>query len=230
MESLFCSEVRATLLPLADPARALAMQAYMRNRFVFFGIQTPARRQALAPLLRVPQSAGELLATASELWDHAERECQYTAVDLLARQQAQLGLAEVEALLALVQRKSWWDSVDGLAGIVGKIVRRERRDGPAAQAAMDAALGHENLWVRRVALLHQLGWRDETDRQRLFAYALAQAGEADFFIRKAIGWALRDFARHDPAAVADFLAGAGSVLSPLSRREAAKHLAKPLAT
>lgn len=228
MESLFCREVRAILLPLADPARAQAMQAYMRNRFVFFGIQTPARRQALAPLLRVPKSAGELLAAANELWQCAERECQYAAIDLLARQQAQLGLGDVDALLALAQQKSWWDSVDGLAAIVGRIVRRARRDElttQAAQAAMDRALRHENLWVRRVALLHQLGWRDETDRERLFAYALAQAGEPDFFIRKAIGWALRDFARHDPAAVGDFLAGAGSVLSPLSRREAAKHLA-----
>jgi 3-methyladenine DNA glycosylase AlkD len=217
--------VRQTLLPLADPERASGMQAYMRSQFSFFGIQTPARRKAVTPLLRPRQNAAELLANATALWAMPERECQYVAVDLLARQVARLGMGELEALLALVQQKSWWDSVDGLAGIVGDIVRAASRSDPDAQQVMDAALRHPNLWVRRVAMLHQLGWRNETDRQRLFAYALRLANEPDFFIRKAIGWALRDFARHDPPAVGDFLNGPGKVLSPLSRREAAKHLA-----
>ena len=82
----------------------------------------------------------------------------------------------------------------------------------------------EDFWLRRIALLHQLGWGEATDQKRLFRYCLQQAGEQEFFIRKAIGWALRDYARHAPQAVADFLTHNGAVLSPLSRREAAKHL------
>lgn len=217
--------VRQTLLALADPERAVGMQAYMRGQFSFFGIPTPARRKAVTPLLRPSQSAGELLANADALWAMPERECQYVAVDLLARQVDRLGMGELKALLALAQQKSWWDSVDGLAGVVGDIVRVASRSDPAAQQVMDAALRHPNLWVRRVAMLHQLGWRNETDRERLYAYALRLADEPDFFIRKAIGWALRDFARHDPLNVSDYLNGPGKVLSPLSRREAAKHLA-----
>ncbi|MBS1144414.1 MAG: alkylation repair protein [Proteobacteria bacterium] len=216
--------VQQTLLPLADPARALAMRAYMRGQFDFLGIPTPLRRQAVAGLLRPAQSAAELLDHAAALWAMPAREYQYVAVDLLARQVRRLGMGEVAALLGLVQQKSWWDTVDGLAGVVGDVVRAASRVDPSAQQAMDAALGHADLWVRRVAMIHQLGWREATDRRRLFDYALRLADEPDFFIRKAIGWALRDFARHDPQAVGEFLNGAGTVLSPLSRREAAKHL------
>ena len=221
-------QVRRALQALADPQRAPAMQAYMRGQFAFFGIPTPARRQAVAALVRLPQPAGELLANARALWAMPERECQYVAVDLLARQHRALGMGDLDAILGLVCDKSWWDSVDGLAGVVGDIVRAACVADPSAQQVMDAALRHGNLWVRHIAMLHQLGWRRDTDRERLFGYALALAGEPDFFIRKAIGWALRDFARTEPQAVADFLNGAGRGLSALSRREAGKHLSAVL--
>ncbi len=217
-------QVRQALLAVADAQRAPAMQAYLRGQFPFFGIPTPLRRQAVSSLIKPRQTAAELLANARALWAMPERECQYVAVDLLARQVRQLGEGELPELLELVRRRSWWDSVDGLAGVVGDVVRAARRTNPDAQGTMDSALGDGCLWVRRVAMLHQLGWRGETDRRRLFAYAEALAGEEDFFIRKAIGWALRDFARSEPQAVLDFLNGPGRVLSSLSRREAAKHL------
>lgn len=89
---------------------------------------------------------------------------------------------------------------------------------------MDAALEHEFLWVRRIAMLHQLGWREHTDEARLFGYARSLASESDFFIRKAIGWALRDYARHAPEAVSGFLSASRDLISPLTVREASKHL------
>lgn len=221
-----CAQVLALLQPLADGQRAEGMQAYMRGRFTFFGIQTPARRAATLPWLRACKGmpADQLLAIAGLLWAQPQRECHYVAADLLARHQAALGMGELQALLDLVQRQSWWDTVDTLAGVVGDVLRRERKRRPEAQGAMDDALRHVDLWVRRVAMLHQLGWRSDTDRARLFAYAEALAPETEFFIRKAIGWALRDFARHDPVAVAAFLQRMGDRLSGLSRREAGKHI------
>jgi 3-methyladenine DNA glycosylase AlkD len=90
---------------------------------------------------------------------------------------------------------------------------------------MDAALRHESLWVRRIAMIHQLGWRLETDSVRLFGYAEMLAPEGDFFIRKAIGWALRDYARWHPHAVRDFVAAMGERLAPLSTREATRRIA-----
>lgn len=225
-QTAWSAQVVASLQPLADPARSAGMHAYMRQRFAFFGIATPQRRHAVSALLRAAQPAGELLANAAALWQRPERECQYVAVDLLARQVARLGLADLPALFALVRARSWWDSVDGLAGVIGDIVRVARRADPQAVRTMDAALADDDFWVRHVALLHQLGWRGETDTGRLFGYALEQAGDGEFFIRKAIGWALRDYAWHDPAAVAAFLAGPGRQLAALSRREAGKHLAR----
>lgn len=220
----FPDAIAAALLPLADASRAAAMQAYMRGQFEFIGIPTPRRRAATAALIRPPQASAVLLESAAALWAMAPREFQYVAVDLLARHWRALGLAQVDALLALAQRRAWWDTVDALAGIVGDIVRTAGKAGQAAQPMMDTALRHDNLWVRRIAMLHQLGWRADTDVDRLFAYARQLASEEDFFIRKAIGWALRDYARHDPAAVREFLRNSGRQLSALSVREAAKHL------
>ena len=218
-------QIRDALVVLAEPARAVPMRAYMRDRFPFLGIQTPVRRAALRPLFKVNFDQKLLLTAAGLLYELPEREYRYAASDLLARHVGRLDLSAVAPLLALAQRDSWWDSVDGLAGIVGDVVRAARRNDPDAQTTMDAALRHDCLWVRRIAMIHQLGWRLETDTTRLFGYAETLAPERDFFIRKAIGWALRDYARWNPQAVRDFVAAMGTRLSPLSAREATRRIA-----
>jgi len=164
------------------------------------------------------------LTAADQLWRLPEREYRYAAIDLLARHVGRLDLSAVAPLLALAQREPWWETVDGLAGIVGDVVRAGRRSDPDAQVTMDAALLHDCLWVRRIAMIHQLGWRLETDTIRLFGYAETLAPEGDFFIRKAIGWALRDYARWQPQAVRNFVAALGGRLSPLSAREATRRI------
>lgn len=220
----FVNLIRDALAPLADAQRAAAMQAYMRGQFEFLGVAMPQRRSVTMPLLRLRCGADELVELARTLWVLPQREYQYVAIDMLARNWKALALRHVDDLLALTQQGSWWDSVDGLAGIVGDLTRMAREGDRDAQRTMDAALRHSNMWVRRVAMLHQLGWRAETDASRLFSYASELAAEPDFFIRKAIGWALRDYARHDPQVVRSFLQDMRNRLSPLSMREAAKHL------
>jgi 3-methyladenine DNA glycosylase AlkD len=200
------------------------MRAYMRDRFPFLGIQTPIRRATLRPLLKVNFDQKRLLTAAGLLYDLPEREYRYAAIDLLVRHVGRLDMSAVAPLLALAQRDSWWDTVDGLAGIVGDVLRAARRNDPGAQGAMDAALRHDCLWVRRIAMIHQLGWRLETDTSRLFGYAETLAPESDFFIRKAIGWALRDYVRWNPQAVRNFVAAMGGRLSPLSAREATRRI------
>lgn len=214
----FADRIQDALRPLADADRARAMAAYMKGKFAFLGIQTPARRQASVPLMRA--FTGDPLGAARELWALPEREYQYVAVDLLRRHAQRLSGADLPALESLVQAKSWWDSVDGLAPTIGAIVARQ----PQQVARMDALLGAPDFWLRRVALLHQLDWKENTDAARLFAYCLHCAGEKEFFIRKAIGWALRQYARTDPAAVRRFLDENREKLSGLSYREASKHL------
>lgn len=218
-------QIEAALRPLADAEQAVPMRAYMLNQFVFFGIRATARRNALRDLPRQKTwTAPDLLALAEALWDLPEREFQYVAVDLLKKHYRQLDLDSLPRLLQLVQRQSWWDTVDGLAGVVGDILLLAHTCQCDVQRHMDTCLCHSNLWVRRVAMLHQLGWKAQTDEARLLRYALALAPETDFFIRKAIGWALRDYARIRPESVRDFLAQHAQRLSGLTRREAGKHL------
>ncbi len=219
------SQIQAALCPLADAAQAVPMRAYMLDQFAFLGIRATPRRQALRGLPRLTRwTAPELLALAEALWDLPEREFQYVAVDLLGKHHGQLDLDSLPRLLQLVQRKAWWDTVDGLAGVVGDLVLQARGGKLDGQRLMDACLSHSNLWVRRVAMLHQLGWKAQTDEARLLRYALALAPETDFFIRKAIGWALRDYARTRPETVRAFLSEHVQRLSGLTRREAGKHL------
>jgi 3-methyladenine DNA glycosylase AlkD len=222
----FTQQIVATLAPLAQAERALEMRRYMREKFDFLGIPMPERRRATNPLVRSFPAAdsADILSSARRLWLLPQREYQYVAVDLLARHWKCLGPQDLPDLLQLAQRKSWWDSVDGLAGVVGDLVRRERVVEPKYHQEMDRAIRADNLWVRRIAMLHQLGWRGETDTARLFSYATRLAPEGDFFIQKAIGWALRDYAKHDGRAVQSFLEKMRGRLSTLSHREAARHL------
>lgn len=219
MKPGFLTAVGAALAAGADSKRAPAMRAYMRDQFNFIGIATPERRAAGKALLRELKGIGPeaLLAHAGALWRLPEREFQYVALDMLSMHWKELNSAHIPALLELAQDKSWWDTVDGLADIVGDVLLY-RHD------YMDNALRDNNMWVRRIALLHQLGWRDKTDERRLFDYCLTLAHEKEFFIQKAIGWALRDYARHAPENVRIFIYKEKERLAPLSFREAHKHL------
>lgn len=207
------------LRPLADPARAAPMRAYMKDQFAFLGVPSPVRRAAVKDLVaQHPREPEALLATAEALWRQPERELRYTAIDLLRHHHKRLAPAHLPSLQGWLLRDSWWDTVDGLSAVIGRVVLAAR----AAQEEMDAWVAHPDFWVRRAAMLHQLGWRRQTDAERLGRYALLLAPEREFFIRKAIGWALRDYARWDREFVAGFLAEHRDRLSPLSWREASK--------
>ena len=220
----FHRDVRAALRPLKDAERAAGAKAYMRGRFEYIGISTPERRAAVAGLLRgfKPATAEELREAAAGLWAMREREYQYVAADLLMRCQDALSFDDLGWLLDLAQKKPWWDTVDCIVKVVGRIVRRS---GAKGVGAMERAARHKDFWVRRIAMLHQLGWRGDTDAERLFRFAELLAAEKEFFIRKAIGWALRDYAWHDWRAVENFLNSTTVRLSGLTVREASKNFA-----
>ncbi|MGX9713140.1 DNA alkylation repair protein [Janthinobacterium lividum] len=219
------AELKVALEAAAEPGRATPMQAYMREQFIFLGVAAPQRRMAAKGLLAGLNGIdpATLLDHAQRLWQQPEREYQHVALDMLALHWRQLGIEHLPALLGLARQRAWWDSVDGMAGIVGDVLQAEHLRGGDGHAHMDAALRHDDFWLRRIAMLHQLGWRADTDAAWLFGAALALAHENEFFIRKAIGWALRDYARHAPEAVTAFANAHRQLLSPLSRREALKH-------
>jgi 3-methyladenine DNA glycosylase AlkD len=207
----------------ADPVRAAGAGAYMRHQFPFLGItspqQTQLNRTILAGLAR-PDEA-DLVAVAEGCWALDEREFQYFACAYL-RRHVKVGTPRlVPVVRSLIVTKSWWDTVDTLAAhTIGPLVAAH----PSLVSTMDEWIEDENMWLVRTAILHQLQYKDRTDAQRLFRYCSTRAGHPDFFIRKAIGWALRQYAHTDSDAVRGYLDRAAAILSPLSVREASKHL------
>lgn len=203
------ARLRAAFEPNADAVRAEGMAAYMRGQFAFFGIPTPLRR-------RLTKEA--LAGIAVALWDEPERELQYAGCDLLRRHVGVAGPGFVAVAATLLRTKAWWDTVDDLAAHpVGTLVRRH----PELVAVMDDWIESDHLWTARTAILHQLSYGADADAERLFRYCRRRASDSDFFLRKAIGWALRQHAKVEPAAVDRFV-DATPELSPLSVRESRK--------
>lgn len=216
---------RMTLLypKAADPVRARSAAAYMKDVAPFLGIATPQRRALSRTVLAGtahPQEA-DCAAIALRCWALPEREYRYFAADYLRRHVARCSSGFVPVLRHLVTTEPWWDTVDILAvHVAGPLVAAD----PELRRTMDEWIGDDDLWVVRTALLHQLRFKEATDTQRLFGYCLRRADHPDFFIRKAIGWCLREYAKTDPRAVRDFVDDARGRLAPLSVREATKHL------
>jgi 3-methyladenine DNA glycosylase AlkD len=213
--------LRRDLEAVADPTSAPAMAAYMKHRFEFMGVKTAPRRSAAkATMARARRASGdELVAFARDCWDEPEREFQYVGADALNANVARLESRHLDDLEKLITARSWWDTVDGLAAwCVGGLVRTDR----TLAAGMDRWIDADDIWLVRSAILHQLRWGADTDADRLFEYSLRRAGDTEFFIRKAIGWALRQYARTDPDAVRAFVEH--HEFSGLTRREALKHL------
>ncbi|MCF3130251.1 DNA alkylation repair protein [Streptomyces olivochromogenes] len=207
----------------ADPERAAAMRAYMKDVAPFLGIPTPDRRAlSRAVLAGTPRpDESDCTALALRCWELPEREYHYFAVDYLRRHAARCSSGFLPVARHLVTTVPWWDTVDLLAAhLVGALVAAD----PELVADMDRWIADDDLWVARTALLHQLRHKERTDADRLFAYCLLQSGHPDFFIRKAIGWCLREYAKTDPEAVRDFLARERGRFAPLTVREALKNI------
>ncbi|WP_405578923.1 DNA alkylation repair protein [Streptomyces sp. NBC_01092] len=213
----------ATYGAAADPERAVSMRAYMKDVAPFLGLTTPVRRALTRTVVQGTPRPDEADCTAIALrcWQLPEREYHYFAVDHLRRHVGRCSSGFLPVARHLAATVSWWDTVDALAAhVVGGLVAAD----PELKADMDAWIADDDLWVARTALLHQLRYKERTDTERLFAYCLRQSGHTDFFIRKAIGWCLREYAKTDPEAVRDFLAREQGRFAPLSVREALKNI------
>lgn len=230
--------VVAALKEHADAEQAVAMSAYMRERFEFFGISAAPRRAAVKHILSGMHLNWDFVHA---LWAYPQRECHYVAVDHLRRQK--LTIADLEDLQQLVESHSWWDTVDHLAKCAGTaLIPGSRGRGAEPNSLADAAAARalmlewavsENMWTRRTAILCQLSFGEKTDTELLREVLESNLGaearfSSEFFITKAIGWALRDYSRDNPQWVHDFVNAhapeSDLALAKLSRKEALKHL------
>ena len=214
------ARVRAELRAAADPARAPGQQAYMKSTMPFLGVTVPeVRRIARAAARELPDAAG-IHDVAAELWDAAAyREERYAAMHLLASRATRGDLATVPLIDHMVRTGAWWDITDELAGRVREL--HDRHPDAAADLVRQWRVD-EDFWMRRLGIISQLGRRERIDLDLLAEAIAPSIDDREFFLRKAIGWALRDAARTHPDWVRAFVDGHD--LSPLSRREALKHL------
>ena len=215
----------AALTPLAGTADAKGMQAYMKGVAPFLGVTTPDRRRALrsawTPLN--PLDPDGVTAAVRALWALPEREYQYAACDLIGRHVRGLpGVFVADPVQDLLTTRPWWDTVDSLGSVaITPLVARH----PENVELMWSWLDSGDRWLIRAALQHQRGLRDRTDLDRLFTMCERFAADREFFIAKAIGWALRDATRWDAPAVQMFV-DQHPGLTPVARREATKGLSR----
>ena len=200
---------------------AVSMERYMQDKFSFLGVRGATRTEIYKkhfPEARKSKVIDwEFIETC---WNKEEREFQYAVVYYLKTMQKFLKREDISRLKYLIVTKSWWDTVDLLAKVVGSLVIRiEGYDQIMLEWSKDS-----NIWLKRVAMLHQLSFKEKVDEGLLEKILLANLGDNEFFINKAVGWALRDYSKFNPEWVTKFIEKNRENMANLSLREASKYL------
>jgi len=227
MSQALLLQLRSELTKAAIPAKAPEMQRYMKSAMPYHGVPAPAARQIFRKVFASMEfkSAADWRGLVRQLWRHAKfREEWYGAVELCGHRAADAYQTPdaLELYEEMIVGGAWWDIVDTLASHrVGLLLRRHPK--PIARA-MRTWSRSDNIWKRRTSILCQLGFKKDTDLKLLYACIEPSLGSKEFFLRKAIGWALRQYAWTDPAEVRRYVRSNSAKLSPLSQREALKNI------
>jgi 3-methyladenine DNA glycosylase AlkD len=217
----YVASLKSLLEQNRNPTIAAPMKKYMRDQFEYLGIKSPQlktlfretiQEQGLPPLQEVD-------GIVHELWALPQREYQYLAISLLERLEKKLLPRSIRTLEYAITHKSWWDTVDNISHVVGVHFKRHPE---IREKYLEKWRQSNNLWLRRTTILFQLDYKEETDFTLLSEIIHENLESNEFFINKAIGWSLRQYARVDADAVKKFVKS--TPLHPLSRREAMKHL------
>lgn len=213
-------ELVKELKAVANPDNAVAMKAYMKNKFEFLGVKTPARRKLTKAFFKQQTDSVIDWNFINEAWKNPYRELQYTALDYLEIRKKLLTPSDLPRLKKQAQTKSWWDTIDFLDRLVGSIIARF----PETKEIIVAWSCDEDIWLRRLAIDHQLLRKEKTDTKLLEKILVNNLGRTEFFINKAIGWALRDYSKTNPDWVKDFIERYRVEMAALSIREGSKYL------
>ena len=219
------STIRSRLQAAADPVRAAGAQAYMKSEMPSLGVRVPEVRRIVKAAAKElpPGSLAELQSAVLELWRGAQwREERYAAIDLTGLRLAAGELDMLPLYEEIIRGGAWWDLVDGVSHRLCELLRTHREDMSPVLLRWST---DPDFWIRRASITAQLGAGSATDRALLAGVIEANLADSEFFIRKAIGWALRDFSATDPEWVRAFVRQHWKQLSPLSRREALRKLA-----
>lgn len=210
----------------SNSENAFAMAKYMKNNFPFFGIKTEKRRSLFKEIWK--ENKQEVVANAREialeLYSKQEREFHYCAIEILIKGlKGNYKKEDIQLIENLIINNSWWDSVDSIAKyILGEYLLEFPLE---TKNVIERFSKSEHMWLNRSAILFQLNYKQKTNADFLFSECLKQAHSKEFFIQKAIGWSLREYAKTSPEAVKQFVLK--NNLKPLSTKEALKNICCP---
>ncbi len=219
---MLVQEIIKTFTAHQNTENAVKMSQYMKNLFPFLGLKSPERRELQNYVLKqYPiKKIEDLEKIVVQLFDLEEREYQYSAIDILIKYKKLWTLETLNLMETLVVTKSWWDTVDIISSnCIGKLLAKNEkiREQKVIQWATSP-----NMWLNRAAIIHQLTYKQKTDAELLKFCILEHINSKEFFHQKAIGWALRQYAKYNQVWVKNFVNT--FPLKPLSKREALKHL------
>lgn len=207
----------------ADPLKAKKMAAYMKNQFLFYGIPSPKRKALYKDFLKEEKTKKIVdWALLDQCFEDEHREFQYFACDYLVALAFYIPFEELDRIKAYIQKGNWWDTTDASDQVIGKIGLRDTR----IKQAMILWSRSDELWIKRAAIDHQLLYKEKTDTQLLETILLNGLGSNEFFINKAIGWALRQYSKTNPRWVESFIKQHHVALSSLTIKEASRYLTK----
>lgn len=219
----FIPSLKTSFKENSQPENALAMAKYMRNHFPFFGIKTENRRSILKTIWKENQQevAENPREIAWELFTKKERELHYCAIEILMKElKNKYRKEDIQLIEKLIVTNSWWDSVDTIAKyILGQYLIEHPSE---IEKTIELFSNSENIWLNRSTILFQLGYKQKTNFDLLKSECEKHKNSNEFFIQKAIGWALREYGKTNPEAVKNFVVN--NNLKPLSKKEALKNL------
>lgn len=201
--------------------QAQKMSKYMLNKFEYIGIKTPERRKIFKNFFKEYKNEEKIdWEFVNKCWENKYREFQYIAADYLKNMKDELTIDDIPKFKQLILKKSWWDTIDNLDMTIGALALK---DSNVNKILLEWSID-ENIWLRRIAIDHQLLRKEKTNTELLEKILKNNLGQAEFFINKSIGWALRDYSKTNPEWVKNFIEKNKEKMAKLSIREASKYL------
>ena len=215
------SKLYEEMIQHKNEEQAQKMSKYMLNKFEYIGIKTPERREIFKNFFKEYKNEEKIdWEFVNKCWKNKHREFQYVAADYLKNMKDKLTIDDIPKLKQLILKKSWWDTIDNLDMTIGALALK---DSNMNKILLEWSLD-ENIWLRRIAIDHQLLRKEKTDIELLEKILKNNLGQTEFFINKAIGWVLRDYSKTNPEWVKNFIEENKEKMAKLSIKEASKYL------
>ena len=215
------SEIKKIFESREDKENAVAMSKYMRNMFDFYGLPTPKRKEVYNYFIKAEKKIKKIdWKFLDKCYEDNHREFQYLVYDYLLAMKQYVSYEDITKIKNYIITKSWWDTIDFLCKVIGDV---ELRDSRVKELMLEWSK-NDNIWIKRTAIEHQLNLKDKTDYELLEKIIINCFGTDEFFINKAIGWALREYSKINSTWVKEFINRYKNQMSDLSIKEASKYI------